>query len=146
MFVSPRICIPVVVFSVTRWLRGMQEMSKAPFELNEEQIEALRVFQAQQQQVRSQSRLMNPEDVEANRNGQVTPQQRQALISQASGFGIVGVLLWFLLLGAIVVASGHFLANNPVFGIVVLFGTLIFSLMVVGRIASIPMRSRLNNP
>src|SRR5258708_6800068 len=131
---------------MTRWLRGMQEMSKAPFELNEEQIEALRVFQAQRQQARSQSKLMNHEDLEANRMGQVTDEQRWALISQASGFGMIGLVSWLVLFGAIVYATGRFLENNPVIGIVVLFGTLFLTLFVVGRIASIPMRSRLNDP
>jgi hypothetical protein len=131
---------------MTRWLRGLLDMPKPPIELNEDQIEALRVFQAQRQQARSQSKLMDPAALEANRVGQVTPQQRQALIGQASTFGIVGVVLWLLFFGAVVAATGRFLENNPVIGIVLLFGTLILTLMVVGRIASIPMRQRLNDP
>src|SRR5262245_11559213 len=114
------------------------EMAKPPFELNPEQMEALRQLQAERQQIRSHGRLMNPEDLAANRMGQVTDEQRRALISQASGFGIIGVVLWLVLLGAIVAASGRFLADNPVIGLVVLFATLFLMLWVVGRIASIP--------
>src|SRR5690348_12477344 len=120
-------------------------MQKQPFQLNEEQIEALRRYQAERELTRSHSKLMDPADVETNRSGQLTAQQRQALISQASGFGVIGVVLWLVLMGAIVRVTGSFLANNPVIGIVILFATLFLCLFVVGRIASIPMRLRLNN-
>src|SRR5436305_9849092 len=69
-------------------------MAKPPFELNEEQLEALRRLQAQRQVSRAKSKLMDLAALEANRTGQITDQQRRELISRASNFGIIGVILW----------------------------------------------------
>src|SRR5579859_793920 len=85
----------VVAFNETSGLRGC-EMQKPPFELNPEQIEALRQVQAQWQQTRGQSKMLDTSALQANRSGQITPEQRKELISRASGFGMVGLLLWFV--------------------------------------------------
>ncbi|HLY27432.1 MAG TPA: hypothetical protein VKQ72_13900 [Aggregatilineales bacterium] len=120
-------------------------MQKPPFELNPEQIEALRQVQAQWQQTRGQSKMLDTSALQANRSGQITPEQRKELISRASGFGMVGLLLWFVVFGALVVATGRYFVNNPVIGFIALFGTLFVVLWVMGRITSIPMRLRLNH-
>ena len=73
-------------------------MAKPPFELNEQQIEALR------------SKLTAPTEVDANRAGQVTAQQQAELISHASQFGVLGVVELLILLGAEAVVGGQWLA------------------------------------
>src|SRR5262245_44980618 len=93
----------------------------------------------------SPSALTNPSVVSVNQRGEITPEQREALISANSSNGWPGCILAAVLTVIVVATVGKFLEQNPVLGMIIIVGILIVSSLAMGRIQSIPVRHRLQN-
>lgn len=98
--------------------------------------------------VMSQPRLLNPIALAAYRRGELTSDQRSALINQADGglMGWLGCGLAAVIMVPIVLVAGKWLSTQPVLGTVILIGVLIGSTLFADRITSVPMRRRLELP
>jgi hypothetical protein len=91
------------------------------------------------------SSLTDPGSIVLNRQGEITPQQREALLRVTSGYGWLGCGVAAIVMVGIILVTGDWLGEHEVVGIVVLLAVLILSVLVTGWVTSLPMRQRLKN-
>lgn len=92
--------------------------------------------------------LSNTSALAANRVGEITPEQRNALMNLAGGnfTGWLGCGFAAVVMIGIVLVLGNWLETQPVLGGAVVIGVLIVSVIIAGRITRIPMLRRLAQP